>query len=139
MGQPIRVLIAEGNQAICHALCRLLRQAQEIDIVAVASDGGSALQFTAQYQPTVALLGTGLSLFDGRPAIPSLYQRFPQVRIVGLGIYPSLRESTLAAGACRFTMLDAPLVELIASIQLAAAGECQSADVPDDVPNIEKS
>jgi DNA-binding NarL/FixJ family response regulator len=130
MAAPIRVLIAEGNQAICQALHRLLQQAVELEVVAVTSDAGAALQMAAQCQPMVAVLGTTLPLLDGRAVIPSLYQRFPQLRIVALGLYPTQRDETLASGACRFLLQDAPRADFVAAIQQAAAGECQTGAVP---------
>jgi DNA-binding NarL/FixJ family response regulator len=126
MAAPIRVLIAEGNQAICLALHRLLQQAAELEVVGVTSDAGAALQLAAQRQPTVALLGMTLPLLDGRALIPSLYQRFPHLRIVALGLYPTQRDETLASGACRFLLQDATRADFVTAIQQAAAGECQS-------------
>ncbi len=125
---PIRILIAESNSVIAHALQRLLQPAPEIAIVAIASEGGETLQLAARYQPAVAVLNVGLPSLNGRAVIPSLRERFPSLPIVALAIYPALREVTLAAGACRFALLDGPPAELIAAIQYAAAGECQSAD-----------
>ena len=123
---PIRILIAESNSVIAHALQRLLQPAPEIAIVAIASEGGETLQLAARYQPAVAVLNVGLPSLNGRAVIPSLRERFPSLPIVALAIYPALREMTLAAGACRFALLDAPPSELIAAIQSAADGECQS-------------
>lgn len=126
---PIRILMAESNQVISQALQRLLQPAVELDIVAVAADGREALQLAARYQPAVALLNIALLPVQGRSVIANLKERFPAMHIVALAIYPMLRDETLAAGACQFVLLDAPLAELIAAIQAAAAGECQFADV----------
>lgn len=126
---PIRILIAEGNPMICHALQRLLEPTQAVEIVALASDGCEALQLAGRYRPAVALLNVALPPLNGRSVITSLKERFPEIGIVALAIYPTLREEVLRAGACRFTLLDAPPAELIASIQEAAGGHCQ----PDDV------
>jgi DNA-binding NarL/FixJ family response regulator len=122
---PVRVLIAEGNLSICAALERLLEHAPEVHVVAVASDGATALQLAAQHNPAVALLSVSLPLLDGRDVIASLRQRFPRIRIIGLGIYPAWRVNALIGGACRFLLLDAPRDQFLACIRDAAHGDCE--------------
>lgn len=121
---PIRILIAEGNPGISQALRRLLGQVADIDIVGVAATGAEALQLAAQAPPTVALVDVALPPLDGRRVIAQLLQRFPSMVIVALAVYPTTRDEALAAGACRFLLLDAPPAELLAAIRAAAQREC---------------
>lgn len=122
----IRVVIAEGNQAICQALCRLLRHVDGVEVVAVAADNETLFRQVAERRPAVALVGGLTAAHDSCGIIPRLLRDFPGLRIVALGIYPSQSDETLASGACRFVLLDASRGELLQAIQAAAVGDCQT-------------
>ena len=124
--EPIRVLIVDGDPLICRALVRLLRDAPDVEVVATATDASVTLELAEQFQPAVALLDAGTARLDGMTLTRSLRQQAPATRVVMLSVYATMRDPSLAAGACRFLLKDCGRDELVGAIRLAARGRCQS-------------
>jgi DNA-binding NarL/FixJ family response regulator len=122
----IRVLIVDGDALICRALVRLLRDAPDVGVVATATDASVTLELAEQFRPAVALLDAGTARLDGMTLMRSLRQQAPATRVVVLSVYATMRDRALAAGACRFLLKDSGRDELLATIRLAARGQCQS-------------
>jgi DNA-binding NarL/FixJ family response regulator len=124
--KPTRVLIVDGDPLICRALVRLLKDAPDVVVVATATDALVTLALAEQFRPAVALLDAGTARLDGMMLTRSLRQQAPAIQIVMLSVYATMRDPSLAAGACRFLLKDCGRDELLAAIRLAAEGRCQS-------------
>jgi len=124
--EPIRVLIVDGDPLICRALVRLLKDAPDVEVVATATDAMVTLELAEQFQPAVALLDAGTARLDGMTLTRSLRRQAPAIQIVVLSVYATMRDPSLAAGACRFLLKDCGRDELVGAIRLAARGRCQS-------------
>ena len=132
-GAPVRVLVADGDPLVSRALVRLLQDAPEVEIVAVAADGAAALAHALHLQPAVAVLDARTAQPDGMVLLRHLRLLAQAPRIVVLSVYATFREQALAAGACRFLLKDCGRDVLVAAILLAAQGHCQGlGDNPDD-------
>jgi DNA-binding NarL/FixJ family response regulator len=123
---PIRVLIADGDPRVGRALERLLRDAAEVEVVAIATDGETTPELAIRLQPAVAIIDAWTSRLDGLEVTRSLRQAVPATQVVVVGIYAAFREPALAAGACRFLLKDCGRDELITAIRLAAQEQCQA-------------
>jgi len=123
--KPIRVLIVDGDPLICRALVRLLKDAADVEVVATATDALVTLELAEQFQPAVALLDAGTARLDGMTLTRSLRQQAPAIQVVVLSVYATMRDLSLAAGACRFLLKDSGRDELVGAIRLAAEGQCQ--------------
>ena len=123
---PIRVLIVDGDPLVCRALVRLLQDAPGVEVVATATDASVTLELAEQFQPAVALLDAGTARLDGMTLTRSLRQQAPATRVVMLSVYATMRDPSLAVGACRFLLKDCGRDELVGAIRLAARGRCQS-------------
>jgi DNA-binding NarL/FixJ family response regulator len=124
--ESIRVLIVDGDPLICRALVRLLKDAPDVEVVATANDALVTLALAEQFRPAVVLLDAGTARLDGRALTRSLRQQAPAIQVVMLSVYATMREPSLAAGACRFLLKDSGRDELVGAIRLAARGQCQS-------------
>jgi DNA-binding NarL/FixJ family response regulator len=120
------VLIVDGDPLICRALVRLLKDAPDVEVVATATAALLSLELAVQFRPAVVLLDAGTTRLDGRALTRSLRQQTPAIRIVMLSVYASMRDPSLAAGACRFLLKDSSRDELVGAIRLAARGQCQA-------------
>ena len=116
----------DGDPLICRALVRLLKDSPDVEVVATATDALGTLELAEQLQPAVALLDVGTARLDGMMLTRSLRQQAPATRVVALSVYATLRDLSLAVGACRFLLKDSGRDELLAAIRLAACGRCQS-------------
>lgn len=116
----------DGDPLICRALVRLLKDVPDVEVIATATDALVTLTLAEQFQPAVALLDSGTARLDGMTLTRSLRQQAPTTRVVMLSVYATMRDPSLAAGACRFLLKDSGRDELVGAIRLAARGQCQS-------------
>lgn len=122
---PVRVLIADGDPLVCRALARLLGNNADVEVVATAVDRNEVLELAGQFRPAVALVDAHTPRMDGMDVTRRLYERFPETRVIILGVYEALRDEALRAGACHFLLKDGGRAALVAAIQLAASGQCE--------------
>jgi len=53
---PIKVLLADDSDMICHAMRRILESERQIELVGAAERFGQAMQMIADFKPEVLLL-----------------------------------------------------------------------------------
>lgn len=129
---PIRVLIADGDPLVGRALGRLLRNRGDVEVIATSTDRDEVLALAGQFRPAVALVDgrtvrlDGVDGMDGLDVTRSLSHEFPGTRVIILGVYATVRDRALIAGACRFLLKDCSGDTLVEAIRLAANGECEA-------------
>ena len=84
MSKQIRVLIAEDNAVLRHALTDLFEREPDIDVVGRAGDGVEAVRLANVWRPDVALLDIKMPRLDGIEAARAISQAQPQIRVVML-------------------------------------------------------
>jgi DNA-binding NarL/FixJ family response regulator len=82
----------------------LLELAPDIEVTHEASNGREAVQIVAQEQPDVVLMDVRMPVMDGLEATRHIKNRWPQVKVIVLTMYPSNEAQALAAGADRFVL-----------------------------------
>ena len=126
MSTPIRVLIADGDPLVGRALARLLRNSAGVEVIATSADRDEVLELAGRLHPGVALIDGRTARLDGMDVTRSLSHSFPATRVIILGIYATMRNQALTAGACRFVLKDCSRDTLVEAIQLAASGVCEA-------------
>ena len=96
---PIRVMIADDEDAIRAALMSVLDADPAIVVVGEASDAQTAIELAAKRQPAVALLDVRMPRGGGPRAASEISKRSPETRVIAL--------SALEDAASIFEMLDA--------------------------------
>ena len=99
MEQHIRVLIADDRLSSRNGLRALLVTQPGIEIVGEAADGQEAIQFVEQYRPDVVLIDVRMPMIDGMEATRIIKDRWPEVKVIVLTMYPSHQAQALVAGA----------------------------------------
>lgn len=67
---PIKVLLADDSDMICHAMRRILESERQIELVGAAERFGQAMQMIADFKPEVLLLDLHMAeKRDFRPAL----------------------------------------------------------------------
>ena len=130
---PIRVLIADGDPLVCRALARLVRNSAAVEVIATSADRNEALALAGQLHPAVALVDAHTARLDGMDGMDvtrALSHRFPATRVISLGVYETMRDQALLAGACRFLLKDCSGDTLVEAIRLAASGQCEAQGTP---------
>jgi len=121
----IRLLIAEDETLVRHALAQLLGAEADIEVVGQAPNGEAAVVAAQAQQPDVVLMDINMPKLDGISATRQIVQELPACAVVMLTVLDnddSLFEA-VKAGARGYVLKDAPPEEVLAAIRAAAAGE----------------
>lgn len=121
----IRVLIADDEALMRVGIRLILENADDIDVVAEAGDGGEAVAACRAQDIDVALLDIQMPAKDGIAAAQDISRLSPRTHIVMLTAFGEEASVTraLRAGASGFLLKDTGPTELIRAVQLAATGE----------------
>ncbi|MEU8034231.1 response regulator transcription factor [Streptomyces sp. NPDC049099] len=124
-GSAIRVLLADDEEMIRHAIRLILRHVDDIDVVGEAVNGAEAVRLTAEHRPDVVLLDIRMPVLDGLAAIEPLVALDPRPQVVMLTTFGDDENVTraLRAGATGFLLKDEGSHELIRAVRAAAAGD----------------
>ena len=121
----IRLLIAEDETLVRHALAQLLDAEPDLEVVGQAPNGEAAVIAAQVQQPDVILMDINMPKLDGIAAARQIIQGRPESAVVMLTVLDdddSVFEA-VKAGARGYVLKDAPLEEVLAAIRAAAGGE----------------
>ena len=122
--RPMRVLLVEDHRLFRQGLRDLL-EAHGHEVVGESATARDGVRLAAEKRPDVVLLDVNLPGGSGLDVIADVLERAPGSAI--LMLTASARESDLldaiAAGASGYLLKDAPIEEMLAGIQAAAAGD----------------
>ncbi|GGZ35674.1 DNA-binding response regulator [Streptomyces inusitatus] len=123
--RPVRVLLADDEELIRHAVRLILRHAEGIEVVGEAVNGEEAVRVAAETRPDVALVDIRMPVLDGLATIERLLALRPRPRVVMLTTFGDDENVTraLRAGATGFLLKDEGPEELIRAIRAAAVGD----------------
>ncbi|MFI9588934.1 DNA-binding response regulator [Nonomuraea sp. NPDC052265] len=121
----IRVLLAEDQAVIRHALATLLGLEADFEIVAAVESGDAAVAAAAAHRPDVAVLDIDMpGTLDGLAAAAEIRARVPSCRTLMLTAYgkPGHLKRALAAQVDGFLLKTAPPEDLVSAIREVTRG-----------------
>jgi DNA-binding NarL/FixJ family response regulator len=120
----INLLIADDHEVVRLGIKSLLANT-DIQVVAEADDGESALAAVRKTHPDVVLLDIRMPQMDGLTALSRLRSEHPNLKIIILSTYdnPTYVARAVALGANGYLLKAASRDELISAIKKAAGGE----------------
>jgi DNA-binding NarL/FixJ family response regulator len=120
----IRVLIADDHAVVRAGLHQLLGTADDIEVVATASDGAEAVARTAAAAPDVVLMDLSMPGMDGIEATRRIVAATPGPQVVVLTSFSDQRRilDALDAGASGYVLKDAAPEEILAAVRTASGG-----------------
>lgn len=118
-GAEIRVLLADEQALFRGALRMVLAGNPELEVVAEAGDGRSALAEALQHQPDVALISTGLSDPGGLATTRKIVEHAPECRVLVLAAddNPATLLDAIEAGASGFLSKESPVADLVDAVR----------------------
>jgi DNA-binding NarL/FixJ family response regulator len=121
----IRVVIAEDHPVVRKALAQLLDEADEITVVATASNGGDAVAAALEHSADVVLMDLEMPGQNGIDATHALTAAGSGARVVILTTFSDHRRifAALDAGAVGYLLKDAEHDEILRGVLDAAAGD----------------
>jgi len=121
----IRLVIAEDETVVRHALARLLATEDDIEVVEQAANGEAALRLAREHRPDVVLMDIKMPKMDGIDATRQIKDELPNCAIVILTVYQDNENvfRAIKAGATGYVLKDAPPEQTVEAIRAAARGE----------------
>jgi len=108
MKHQVRVLIADDQGPTRQGLKALLTFSPKVEVVGEATDGREAVHLVAKHQPDVVLMDMQMPVMDGLEATKCIKERWPEVRIIALTMYPRYRVEAVAVGVDAFLLKGSP-------------------------------
>jgi DNA-binding NarL/FixJ family response regulator len=120
----LRVVIVDDQELVRHAIRNILA-VPDIEVIAEADDGESALEAVMEMAPDVVVMDLGLPGISGIEATRGLAMVAPLCRVLvltGPGEEHEVVDAILA-GACGCLLKDASGDEIVEAVRAAAAGQ----------------
>ncbi len=125
MPDKIRVVIADDHALVREGTKELLSKHEDLEVVATADDGISALEQIAHFKPDVALVDIAMPGLTGIEVTAKVTAAYPSVAILILTVHDEegYVRALLEAGAAGYLLKDIGETELVRSIRAVHAGE----------------
>lgn len=120
----LRILLVEDHEIVREGVRVMVNSQPDMEVVAEAGDGRTALHLAAELQPDIAVMDISMPDMNGLQATEKIRQRCPGVRILTLTRHSDLGflQQLLAAGASGYVLKQSASKELLAAIRTVAAG-----------------
>jgi DNA-binding NarL/FixJ family response regulator len=121
----IRVLLADDHNIVREGLMSLLEKEPDIEVVAMADNGRTAVQLAGELKPDVAVLDIAMPEMNGIEATRRISDDDPGIKVLALSMHSARRFVTeaLSAGAKGYLLKDCAAEELVRAIRTVAGNE----------------
>ncbi len=118
----ITVIIADDHMIVRDGLRSLLEKQPDIEVVAEADNGRTALKHVQQLSPNVIIMDIGMRELNGIDATRQIISKFPDAKILALSMYSDKQfiKGMLKAGASGYMLKDSASKELVDAIRIVA-------------------
>jgi DNA-binding NarL/FixJ family response regulator len=123
--QTIRILLADDHAVVRKGIREFLEEESDLQVVAEAADGQSAVAMAAEHRPDVAVLDIQMPGITGIEATRQIKARFPETGVLILTAYDDdpYIFAMIQAGASSYVLKTASPEELVRAVRAVARGE----------------
>ena len=123
-GQPITLVLVDDHPVFREGLRFTLSQAEDIRVIAEASDGDDALRSIEAADPDVVLMDINMPGLDGLAATRELALRGPRPRVLMLTMYDDDANvlAAMKAGALGYLLKGADPDQVLSAVRAVASG-----------------
>ena len=102
----VRIFIVDDYEPWRRAVCSILEECKDLEVICEGSDGLEAVQKSAELQPDLVLLDIGLPNLNGLQAACQIRKVSPGSKILFLTMHdsPELRQEALRIGVLGFVL-----------------------------------
>lgn len=123
--RKLRVVLVDDHAVLQEGLAILINTQSDMEVVACAEDGRTALLCVQEYHPDVVVVDISMPGVNGVQATTQIRQLYPEVHVVVLTRHsePCYIRQLLQSGARGYVLKQAVAKELITAIRAVASGE----------------
>ena len=116
----IKVVLADDHMIVRDGLRSLLERQPDMEVVAEADNGRTALKHVKKLSPDVVIMDIGMRELNGIDATRQIVKMSPGVKVLALSMYSDKRfiKGMLKAGASGYMLKDSAFKELIDAIRV---------------------
>jgi two-component system, NarL family, response regulator NreC len=120
-----RVLLADDHQIVRDGLRALIEQRSDMEVVAEAETGRSAVQLARKHLPDVVVMDITMPDLNGIDATRQILEEVPQARVIALSMHSDRHyvDGMLRAGVTGYLLKDCASEELIECILAVSSGK----------------
>ena len=120
----IRVLLADDHTIVRNGVAQILSEQADIEIVAEASDGATAVALYRAKRPDVSLVDLRMPALDGVQVVEQIRREFPDANLVVLTTFDTDDDvnRALLAGAKAYLLKDVAPADLISCVRTVHQG-----------------
>lgn len=124
MMAEIKMLIVEDQSIIRNGLAAIFQLEKDFTVLGTAENGQEALDFIADYHPTLVLMDIHMPVLNGIEACRIISQRFPEIKVIVLTTFADddYIWEALKAGAVGYILKDMETDQMIRIIKDCLAG-----------------
>ena len=121
----IRILLADDHKITRQGLRSLLDKQQDMEVVAEAEDGRTAVRLAGELSPNVVIMDVTMPDLNGVEATRQIVGQSPDVKIIALSMHSDTLFVTemLRSGASGYLLKDCAFEELSRAIHAVVAGK----------------
>src|SRR5689334_20134276 len=111
----ITILLADDHKIMRDGLRILLEKQADMNVVAEAEDGVSAVLLTSKLSPDVVIMDIAMPGMNGIEATRRIIEKTPAVKVIALSMHSDKRYTAemLRAGACGYVQKNCAYTELV--------------------------
>jgi len=119
----VKILLADDHQILRQGLRTLLEKERDVQVVAEAQDGRTAVRLAKELAPDMVIMDIGMPDLNGIEATRQIALEAPGVKIIGLSMFADRRfvVNMLKAGARGYLLKDCAFEELGRAIRVVMA------------------
>ncbi len=121
----VKIMLVDDHELMRNGLRTLLEREGDLEIVAEANNGRSALELAEQFKPDVVVMDITMPQMSGIVATTRLCQDNPGIKVLGLSMHPAgnMVSEMLQAGAVGYMTKNCAADELVTAIRFVQAGK----------------
>jgi len=121
----IRIILADDHIILRHGLSKSLQMEKDMEVIAQANDGRTAVQLAQELSPDVIIMDIGMPDLNGIEATRQIVKNSPKVRVIGLSMHSAKKfiVEMFKAGASGYLLKDCEFDELVNAIRTVASGK----------------
>ncbi|MHC4618464.1 MAG: response regulator [Planctomycetota bacterium] len=121
----IRILLADDHKITRQGLRSLLEKEPDMQVVAEAEEGRTAVRLVSEIQPHVVIMDVSMPDLNGMEATRQITNESPDVKVIALSMHSDNLFATemLKSGASGYLLKDCAFEELARAIRTVVAGK----------------